>query len=283
MFERLSNGFELARSSWQVLREDKKLIVFPIISGLGCLLVLASFAVPLAVFTRWNEFMDNQNNFRPPVWMYVVAFAFYFCNYFVIVFCNAALISCALLRFNGESCTLTDGFQAAASRLPQILAWALVSATVGVVLKVIENANEKVGEFVSAILGTAWTIMTYFVVPVLVVEKLGPFAAVGRSIEILKKTWGESLVGGFGIGLFSFVLFLPGLALGFVAVMMMSVSVPVGVALLILALVYFLIWGAVTAALKGVFLSALYQYAANHEVPDGFDRDIIEHAFQSRA
>ncbi len=283
MFERITNGFELARSSWHVLREDKKLIVFPIISGLGCLLVLISFAVPLAAFTHWNEFMDNQNNLKPPVWMYAVAFAFYFCNYFVIVFCNSALISCALLRFNGESCTISDGFQAAASRLPQILAWSLVSATVGVLLKVIENVHERAGAIVSAILGTAWTITTYFVVPVLVVEKVGPFQAIRRSLQILRKTWGEALVGHMGIGFFMFLLCLPGillLVLGFVALAAQGL---IGVAFLVLGGVYLLGCMAVSSALDVIFLSAMYQYAVNREVPAGFDAQVLEGAFTAKA
>src|SRR5262249_55247262 len=86
MFERISNSFALARSSWHVLRTDKKLILFPIVSAIGVLLVLASFAIPLAVLAVQGQ-IQLQNN-RPPVWVYPVAFAFYFCNYFVIVFCN---------------------------------------------------------------------------------------------------------------------------------------------------------------------------------------------------
>src|SRR5262249_3499070 len=140
MFERISNSFALARSSWHVLKTDKQLVLFPILSGIGVLLVLASFAVPLAVLAAQGNIRLDDGT--PPLWTYPVAFAFYFCNYFVIVFCNAALISCALMRFNGETPTLRDGFRAAAARLPQILAWSLVSATVGILLKAIESAHE---------------------------------------------------------------------------------------------------------------------------------------------
>src|SRR3954469_13511084 len=159
MFDRISNGFALARSSWHVLIKDKHLLVFPFVSGFLFLLVLASFAVPMATLVDWAKF-DQQmkaNGGKPPVWTYAVAFAFYFCTYFVIIFCNAALVSCALLRFNGETPTLGDGFRAAFARLPQIFAWALVSATVGMLLKVIEGINEKVGYYVALVLGTAWS------------------------------------------------------------------------------------------------------------------------------
>src|SRR5947209_5448722 len=187
MFDRMSNSFALAKSSWHVLLTNKKLLIFPFLSGLCCLLVMASFIVPVVIAANNGAFNNVQNNGgQPPIWVYPVSFAFYFCNYFVIIFFNAALVSCALMRFNGEEATLGDGLRAAGSRLPQILAWALVSATVGLILKLIESANERVGQFVSAILGTAWTVITYFVVPVLVVEQVGPFAAIGRSLSILR-------------------------------------------------------------------------------------------------
>src|ERR1700722_13822096 len=167
MFDRITNGFDLARSSWAVLIKDKHLILFPFISGFLFLLVVASFAVPLGVLVDWNQVQQHmqRNNNKPPIWVHPVTFAFYFCCYFVMIFCNSALISCALLRFNGREPSLGDGFRAAFARLPQILAWAFVSASVGMLLKAIENAHEKVGYFISMILGTAWSVMTVFVVP----------------------------------------------------------------------------------------------------------------------
>jgi hypothetical protein len=281
MFERISNSFELARSSWQVLRKDKQLVLFPVISGIGCLLVLISFAAPLVALSLGGKIEINEDG-QPPIWVYPVTFAFYFCNYFVIIFCNAALISCALIRFDGGTPTLGDGFRAAGSRAPQIFAWALVSATVGVLLKIVENAHEKIGAFISAILGTAWTVMTYFVVPVLVVEKVGPYQAVQRSLAILKKTWGEALIGNIGLGLFIFLLTLPGLLLLGAGVYLMNNVVAAGIAVLVLALVYLLACSAVSSALNTVFLSALYQYAAFEKVPNGFEAGMMEKAFQPK-
>jgi hypothetical protein len=283
MFERISNSFALARSSWQVLRTDKQLVLFPILSGLCTLLVLASFAVPLAVLQMNGQLQWDENK-QPALWTYPVAFAFYFCNYFVIVFFNSALISCALMRFNGEQPTLGDGLRAAGARLPQILAWALVSATVGLLLKVVENLHEKVGQFVSAILGTAWTVITYFVVPVLVVEKVGPFQAIRRSLEILKKAWGEALVGGIGLGLFKFLLLLPGflLLIGGVALGIYLQSLVVGAVGVSLAILYLLLFAAVGAALDTIFLGALYQYATFSRVPQGFNEAEMRSAFRSK-
>ena len=287
MFDRISASFTLARNSWDVLRQDKKLLIFPILSGIGCFLVLASFVLPLAVIRpTWLDALGNGNgaggNAGKSPWPYVIAFAFYFCNYSVIVFCNAALISCALIRFNGGEPTIGDGINAAVSRLPQILAWALVSATVGVILKAIENTNEKVGSFISMILGTAWAVMTFFVVPVLVVEKVGPVDAVKRSMSILKKTWGEALVGQFGIGLFMFLLALPGIAIFIVGAILAAAQPVIGIPVIVLGLIYFLLLGAVSSAMHGIYLGALYQYATHGSVPGGFDNNVLERAFQRK-
>lgn len=283
MFDRFAASFALARSSWDVLRTDKQLIVFPIVSGIGCFLVMLGFVAPFLVHPEWLKALDVDNGARQPAWVWVVAFAYYFCNYFVVIFCNSALISCALIRFNGGEPTLADGFRAAMARLPQILAWALVSATVGLALKAIENAHEKAGRFISSLLGTAWTIMTYFVVPVLVVEQVGPFAAIGRSMSILKKTWGEALIGNFGVGFFLFLLLLPAILLGIIGAVLCGTVLPVGIALLLIAAIYFLLWMAVGSALHGIFVGALYQYASRGEVPSGFERGNLSAAFAHKS
>lgn len=283
MFERISNGFGLVRSTWQVLLKDKHLLIFPAISGILFVVVVASFAVPLAALVDWNQVNQQVDNGKMPIWVYPVTFAFYFCTYFVTIFCNAALISCAFLRFNGESPTVGDGFRAAMARLPQIFAWALVSATVGLLLKIVESMNEKVGAFIASVLGTAWSIMTYFVVPVLVVEKTGPIEAVTRSVSLLRKTWGEALVGRLGLGLVLFLLALPIMLVAMAGVYCLSAGmVPVGVALLIAAGIALLIYLAVSSAMNTILLAALYEYASEHRVPEGFDSGVMTGAFTSK-
>ncbi len=255
------------------------------VSGILFLIVLASFAVPLATLVDWNQFQKQMdaNKGKPPIWVYPVTFAFYFCTYFVIIFCNSALISCAMMRFNGQEPSVGDGFRMAMARLPQIFAWALVSATVGMLLKAIENAHERVGYYVSMLLGAAWSIMTFFVVPILVVEKTGPFQAVGRSISLLKKTWGEALVGRLGLGLFLFLLFIPVIILFVVGVMLLANGMaPIGIAVLVVAVIALLLHSAISSALNTILLAALYQYAADERVPDEFDRSTFEGAFQPK-
>jgi hypothetical protein len=287
MFERFSTSYDLACSSWQVLRTDKKLIVFPILSGMCALIVTATFVVPFLFQPQWAGLQFNaggQGNgwVKPQWWFYLITFAYYFCNYFVIVFFNSALISCAILRFHGEEPTIADGLNAALSRLPQILAWSAVSATVGVLLKAVENVNDKVGGIISAILGTVWSVITYFVVPVLVVEKVGPIEAVKRSMSLLKKTWGEALIGHWGVGLFVFLMMIPGILLLIVGGMLCMAHPGLGLAVVGMAIIYFLIAGAAGSALQGIFVAALYQYAAYGEVPDGFEKRALRRAFATK-
>ena len=282
MFERISNGFSLARSSWDVLVKDKHLIIFPIVSGILFVVVVATFAIPLGTLVDWNQFNAHmqQHNNKPPIWVYPVTFGFYFCCYFVIIFCNSALISCAIIRFKGDTPTVADGFRLALARLPQIFVWALVSATVGLILKAIENAHEKIGSLIASLLGAAWSVMTFFVVPVLVVEKTGPFEAVSRSMSLLSRTWGDSLFGNIGIQLVMLLLAIPvGLLVVIGIVLLAGGNVAVGGSLLALGVIGFLLHAAVSAALQTILLAALYLYASEGKVDDAFDRRTFKSAF----
>lgn len=279
MFERMAKGWELTKASLHVLRMDKELLVFPLVSSISCLLVLGSFALPL-----WNSkyaaVVLNDHQAPDDPLAYLILFAFYFVNYFVIVFFNSALVACAIIRFKGGDPTLADGFRAATNRLPQILAWSLVSATVGMLLRVIESHAEKVGQIISAILGGAWSITTYFVIPVLVVERVDPITAVKRSLSVLKKTWGEALTANFGIG---FVTFLAVLLVGIVPLVAggfaLTVSVPLGVALIAAGIGGLFTVALVSSTLDSILLAALYLYAAEGEVPQYFDKSLFEGAF----
>lgn len=280
MFDRISNGWALAKQSWQVLMLDKELLLFPLISGISCLMVLASFAVPLYSTQYFQTVMDDGGQVTQDPIAWIILFAFYFANYFVIVFFNTALIACAIIRFRGGDPTVMDGLRAATARLPQILAWALVSATVGIILRAIESYSEKAGALASALLGGAWTIATYFVVPVLVVEKVDPLNAIKRSFAVLRKTWGESLSANFGIGIITFLgmlLAMVPLVLGGMALANgMTAAGVLGVACGILAIITLSL---VSSALNSILLGALYLYAADGEVPQQFDSHVLSDAF----
>ena len=305
MFDKTSTGWQLSKQSWQVLKLDKELILFPLFSGIACLLVSASFAAPVILMGE-VEAVDststgNSNNATATknfdangeliseevaagdILALAGVLAYYVANYFVIVFFNSALIACAIIRFKGGNPTLGDGFSAAFSRLPQIFCWALVAGTVGMLLRILQsNTESRLNRFLVGLLGLAWSTATYFVVPVIVVEKLGPLAAGKRSLEILRSTWGQSLSANFGVGCIIALLMMLSLVPVIVGVVLWGLGIPyVGIPILIGGIVMLLVVALVSSALDSVVLAALYLYAAEGQIPDQFQDDIFQTAFQT--
>lgn len=288
MFDRMANGWAIAQSSWGVIRRDPVLLVFPVLSGIACLLVLATFIAPVfavpGLIESIRAAIDTEDANQRTVATAIagaVAFLFYFVNYAVIVYFNTALVSCAIVRYQGGDPTLGDGLRMANSRLPQVLGWALLAATVGMILQLIEERSEFVGKIVIGIIGAVWTAVTYFVVPVLAVEGLGPIDALKRSAAILRQSWGEGMVGRFSLGLIGFLMMLPGIALLFVPAVL-QLPTAVIVAGVVLGLVWLLASAVVVSAMKQVFVAGLYIYATENRVPSAFDAGMVRGAFGAK-
>lgn len=300
----ISRGWGLLKQSWSVLRQDKELMLFPVLSGGACLLVLASFALPFILSPELRSMVVQAVNVQPggeqgdpqgaqpaPVdpetkkyVSAIVGFLFYLVNYFVIVFFNTALAACAIKRFSGGDPTVGYGLREAISRLPQILAWALLAATVGYILRAIEERMSFVGRFVVGLIGVAWSVVTYLVVPVLAVERVGPFSAVRRSAQLLTKSWGEAVVGNLSLGLIGFLLALPGVALLLAAPFagMAAESLWLGVTLAAVGLVYLVVCSIITSTLRQILLAGVYLYAATGQVPSGLSEDVLRSAFRPK-
>ncbi len=280
MFERIAAGWDLAKQSYRVLWMDKELLVFPAISGVCCLAVLASFAVPLwdSSYASTVTSGDAAELSRDP-FAYVILFGFYFANYFVMTFFNAAMVGCAVIRFRGDDPTLSDGFGVAFSRLPQIFAWALLAATVGTILRIIEGRSNRVGQIISGLLGMIWSVATYLVVPVLVVERVGPLAAVKRSLAVLSKTWGESLVSNFGLGLLEFGLFLLAAIPAVIGALIAPEALLVGIGISVMLMI---VLALASTAARAILVAAIYEYAADGKTPPLFDEGSLSGAFSPR-
>lgn len=274
---KIARTWSLMSECWQVLKQEKSLLVFPLISGICCLMLLASFAVPLYLTGDWQP---PAHDAAPPrqVAYYGTLFAFYVANYFVVVFFNAAIVACAAIRMGGGKPTLGDGLRAAASRLPVIAGWALVSATVGLILRIIEDRSDRVGQIVAGLLGMAWTIVSFLVVPVLVIENKGPIAALQESTALLKKTWGEQVVGNFSFGGIFFVLGIPAFLLVLSGFYLGGAAI--GVLCIVLAAIYLIVLGLIQSALQAIFQTALYLYARDGQVPDGFRAETMDAALR---
>lgn len=273
---KITRTWSLMGECWHVLMADKSLLIFPLLSGICCLMLLASFAVPLYLTHGW---VPPSHDAAPThqVAYYGSLFAFYVANYFVVVFFNTAIVACAAERMTGGNPTIGDGLRAATGRLPLIAGWAVVSATVGLILRVIEDRSDKVGAIVAGILGMAWTVISFLVVPVMVVENKGPFAALSESTRLLKQTWGEQLVSNFGFGGIFFLLSLPAFAV-MISGFWLHLGTAIDLALVVLGVIYLIALSLVQSALQAIFQTALYLYARDGRVPDGFQSDTLEGA-----
>jgi hypothetical protein len=282
---KFARSWELVKQSLAILSSDKELMLFPILSALACLIVTAVIATSgtLVLLPALASAAASGGRFQAsqsPVFLFGL-FVLYVANYFVIVFFNVALVGVANSRLMGGTWTFRDGIDLAWARKGTILQWALVAATVGVILRTLEERMGFIGRLTMKLIGVVWTLACYFVVPVLAFEDLTPIDAVKRSAKLFRDTWGERVVGGFSLSLVFFVLALPGFGLWVVAILLGGVyGMFVGLGLLIL---YFLMLSVLSSAVQGIFNAALYRYACFKQMPPAFSQELITSAWMPKS
>ncbi len=273
MMERYSRSFQLVKESFEVLKKDKEIMLFPVISAIVTVLLLISFIIP--VF--YLNFMTPLRAYFEGVGGYIFIFIYYILSYFIVIFFNTGLITCAHIRLNGGDPTFSDGFDNAKKHIGKIFVWALISATVGTILRMISNRSGMVGRIIIAIIGMAWSLLTFFVVPVMVLEDVSVFESIKKSGYLFKKTWGENVIVQFSMGFIFFILALIGivpLLLSFVTGSLIFI-----IPIFALTVIYWVLLGIVSASLDGIFVAALYDYANTGKIPSAFSPEVIRGAF----
>ena len=270
----IRRSYAIFVESLRVLAQDKEILIFPLLSGIITILAFASMVFAGVTSGLLREFQSGNR-----VLGYVVLFVWYFISWFIVLFFNVAVVQCASIRLKGGDPTVADGFRASMQHLGRIVAWALVSATVGVILRVIAERSKIVGRIIAGLVGAAWSIATYFIVPVMIFEKRSLADSVKQSTNIIKKTWGESLVAAGGIGAFIMLLGVAGLIVPLVALFFSSMAALVALGVLV---VYWIGLSIVSAALTGIFRTALYLYATEGRAPAGFTPDYVQNAFAAK-
>ena len=285
---RSSRSWDLVTASFSILWDDKQLLMFPVLSGISCVVVsllllaggAAVFQPQLGNLSTQIPHNDPQAIGRSPEVMGAL-FLLYLANYFVIIFFNVALVGVANSKLTGGSWTFDQGLQLAWKRKWVILQWAFIAATVGMVLRALSERAGFIGRIVVGFIGVAWNLACYFVVPVLAFEDLSPGSALYRSAELFKETWGEKVVGGFSLGIIFALLMLPGMAIWFGAVKLWG---PQGIIIGgVIMGVYFLLLSVTSSAVQGIFNAALYRYACDRTTPPGFSKDLFRDAWTARS
>jgi hypothetical protein len=269
-FTRLSNGWTIALESFAVLKENRQLILFPILSGISMVMVIASFVIILFASTGWDvDAIKDQGT----VVNYFIVFCYYLVNYFVIVFFNTALVHCTHLYFRGEEVTIRKGLQFSMSRIGAILSWAIFAATAGTVLRLMQDRLGWLGKIITGLIGVVWSIATFFVVPVIAYEKLGPLDAFKRSAALMKEKWGEGLGATFSFGIVQMLgillLTIPSFLLGWL------LHPVAGIVLFVLGVFTILV---VISAARVIFVSAVY-HNINGDPVKHFNQQLADNLF----
>lgn len=286
MFEKMSNSWQLVRASWAVLKSDKELIWFPVLSGITMFIITLVFLIPIGVILGIVSAATgvSGNSTGSDILGFALMFLFYLVSYTIVIFFNTALIGAAMIRLDGGDPGVGDGFRIATGKFRDIVGYALISATVGVILRFLEERLGWLGVLVSWIGGMAWNLVTFLVIPVLVAQDVGPVEAIKTSSALFKKTWGEQVAGNFSIGAVFFLLYLLAIIVGF-GLIALAISLESGllIGLFIGLFVFTLIaLGILSSALNGIYQAALYRFAETGIAPDEFDIEIIEGAFKPK-
>ena len=276
---RWARSKDLARASWALLRHDKELMVLPLISGIASLAIAASFLFPIFLTSETTDEAGQATFSMTPVG-YVLLFLMYVVLAYVAIFFKAALLCGADERMRGGNPTLGSALAGAGRRAGAILPWAIVSATVSVILRSLEERAGLLGRIAIGLVGMAWAAVTFLVLPILVFEGLGVGQAIKRSTQMLKQTWGENLIVNIGIGLVTFLLLLP-------AFVLVAAGAATGTALglgvtVAIAVVWMVAVSCWSSAMTGVFQLALYRYATQAALPPQFATVDLGAAFSSK-
>ena len=268
--DKVSNGWTITVNSFKVLKENKQLIIFPILSGISMMLILGSFVTILLAGAGWDfEYIQEPGT----TMSYVIMFLYYLVNYFIVVFFNTALVHCTHLYFKGEEVSIRKGLQFSMSRLDAIFYWAVFAATIGSILKIIQENVGWLGKIITGIIGIVWSITTFFVVPVIAYENLGPIGAFKRSTQLMKEKWGESLGATFSFALINFIAVL------IVTIPLFFIGSLIHFALgVFLAVLGILILSAVMSATKMIFVSAVYHNITGDPVRH-FNQQLVDNMF----
>src|SRR6059036_1247578 len=265
-FERLRIGWRLTKVSLGVLRKEKGLVLLPFLSFLITVAGWAILFITVLFLARPSEMLG--------AWFFYVGLAVvYFVTFFVSIYFNAAVMGAAMIRLNGGDPTIADGLKVARQNIRRIAGWALVTATVGLILRAIAERAGVIGRIIAGFAGAAWGVITYLVVPVLIFEKIGPWAAVKRSGSLLRQTWGEAAGGYLSLGGIIVLLALPALLvplLGFAIGGVVGLVIGFGI-----AVVYWLILGLVGSAAQSILVTAVYRYATTGKLGFGFPENLF--------
>lgn len=273
--DRFSNTWSLMKSSLQVLKQEKMLLIFPLLSGLATVLIVLSFIAPLwvaSLFTPLEAAFEQHT-----VLGFALVFLFYFINYFFVIYFNAGAVVAAIDVMKGRKPSVQKSLSIVNRRFKALLGWTLIAATIGLILNSIENQSDKIGKIVMGFLGLSWTVISFLVLPVLVLENKGPVASLKESTRMLRQSWGEQLIGHFSFGL---VFFLLAVVIGVLFIPFTMFGPSVLIIGIVLAIIAVAMLGVLQWILQSIFMGAVYLYVREKNMPAQFSESQVGSAIK---
>ena len=283
-----SRSWQITKLSFSVINKDRELLGFAFLSFVFSTVFFIAMIVPSVLP---DVISGGKSLGTLEIYQYLIIFLTYFGLAFIATFFNVCVVYTAKVRFEGGNATFGESLRFALSRAGLIARWSVLSASVGLLLNMLDRiaasfgrAGEIIARIVVALMGAAWSIATIFVVPILVYDGLGPIDAVKKSMRAVKETWGESIVKSLGLGLMTFFAFLlVGAASVGLTVLLTSqfdmagliTGIGIGACLLLMTGLVFKVAGV-------IFSTALYVYANERIVAADFDENIIKGAFKPK-
>lgn len=287
MFESIGRSWNLAKQSLGVVRKDPELMIFPFIAFIAGVVVAGVLG---GVGFATGAFGGSQSVSAIGI---LFIFLFYFGTYFITIYFQVALVASVKLRLSGGNPTLGYGVREANKRLGAVLTWAVIAAIVGLLLRLLEGAARNntrgwgriVAQIAIGLVGMAWSLATFFVIPIIAYEGIGGFEAIKRSVGVIKRSWGEAVVGQAGITLVMGLLALVvGAAFGITGIIALTsgstAGLAIGIVLITIAVLGVLFIVALSSTLQSIYTTALYEYATAGRTGDYFSRDTLAGAFK---
>jgi hypothetical protein len=261
IFRRLKIGFGLARRSGHVLRAHPNLLILPLLGGIAGIAFMATLFGGLYAGGLYEE---------PGPVLYAALFVTYVVETFIASFFAAALVAATRTAFHGEEPTVGRAMREAWVHKWPLLAWSVISAIIGVIIQAIESQDNLIARILAGLFAVAWSVMTYFIVPVIVFEDQSISGMFTQSASTFKNTWGESIGAMGAINIVTFLLVIPGalLGVGIFLVIPGTVGLLTAIAVGFTGVIFGLLIG---KSLTGVAKTALYVYATENTAPEFFD------------
>lgn len=274
------NSKLLTTKSWGIVKENRYLLAFPVLGFLGSLIPLAIFWIPAA----W--FLANDNNV-PGIALAVIGV---FATQIVISITSGGLVAAADTELAGGDSSIGHGIGASLARVFPLIAWAFIQTVINIIVGLIRGNNQ--GGAASVVRNIAasgilamWSLITFFVVPFIMLEKVGPITAIKESAKLFKAKWGLQIFGGVRIGgVVALVTILPAILLIVLGVVATAAGIwSIGVPVIVIGVIVFAIGALLLSTLRGIFSVVLFRYAKDGAVEGGFTEEELVGAVRTKA